>query len=229
MASGRWKCHSREVVTGKQRADCRRRGRTSLLCGPGLPFSSCCRASPISGSNRSLVCQASQVSSCFPRKDSQGRKGLLYVSSTLVPGRSNLGKHSLYAGATGGGRRCQNPAWDAGCSPSPWPGVEAVKLHWQEYQCLVPGGYVIYQLRHFGQRTSPLGASSGKLTGGAVGKMTLISRKDCRDIPRRRVNRSSGVPRRQGIVRDKANEVLPGRFFLNQLRSLSYMEGCQGS
>lgn len=48
------------------------------------------------------------------------------------------------------------------------------KLHWQEYQCLVPGGYVIYQLRHFGQRTSPLGASSGKLTGGAVGKMTLI-------------------------------------------------------
>lgn len=67
------------------------------------------------------------------------------------------------------------PDLDAGCSPSPWPGVEAVELHWQEYQCLVPGGYVIYQLRHFGQRTSPLGASSGRLTGGAVGRITFIS------------------------------------------------------
>lgn len=38
----------------------------------------------------------------------------------------------------------------------------------------MPGGYVIYQLRHFGQRSSPLGASSGKLTGGAVGRITAL-------------------------------------------------------
>lgn len=57
----------------------------------------------------------------FPRKDSRGRKRLLYVSSELVPGTSKPGKHSLYARATRGGRyRCQSPAWDPGCPPSPW-------------------------------------------------------------------------------------------------------------